>query len=531
MVRLANGLKIRPARPRPRGVKRLSTSALPTCASATTRSSTSRSWLFSALAIADSKHLRTSLATRLRENSRSASAVATFLPRMSAANRLSFCGETRSMRAIALASFSARLRSCAPLPIASSSRARGRRCRWSGTGPRPGRGAFRLAVGPGPIELSRGRELAELVADHFLGHQHGNVLLPVVDAEGEPDELRQDGRAPAPNLDHLVAPRRTRRLCLFEQKAVDEGTLPHRTRHGSSFLLLPRVAARHDEFGGRLVAPGLLALGGEAPRGNRMTPARCAALAAAVRVIDRVHGDAAVVRAPAEPAGAARLADRNIHVIRVRHRPNRRHAAPVHQPLLAGIEPQDHVLLVASNDLGVGAGRTRELPALADLELDVVDDGADRHVAGRHGVAQLHVHVLAGDHHVALRQPLRREDVGDLAVVILEQREEAGPVRVVLDALDPRRDVELAALEVDAAERLLVAAAAKTHGGAAIVVAPAGGMLALGERLDWLALVQAGTVDENQLALARRDRVGGFERHRLLPTLPWSRRSCGLRPR
>src|SRR5258708_20254370 len=61
-------------RPRPRGVNRLITSALPTCASATTRSSTSRSWLFSALAIADSRHLRTSRAMRLRENSRSASA-------------------------------------------------------------------------------------------------------------------------------------------------------------------------------------------------------------------------------------------------------------------------------------------------------------------------------------------------------------------------------------------------------------------------------------------------------------------------
>src|ERR1043166_4217616 len=434
IVRLANGLKIRPARPRPRGVKRLSTSALPTCASATTRSSTSRSWLFSALAIADSRHLRTSLATRLRENSRSASAVATFLPRMSAANRLSFCGETRSMRAIALASFSARLRSCARLPIASSSRARGRRCRGGGARPWSGRRALRLAVGRVSVELTRRRELAELVADHFLGHQHGNVLLPVVDPEGEADELRQDGRAPAPNLDHLVASRRTRGLRLLEQKAVDEGTLPHRTRHGSSFLLLlPRVAARHDEFGGRLVAPGLLALGGEAPRRNRMAAARRAALAAAVRMIDRVHGDAAVVRTPAEPAGATGLADRNIHVVRVRYRADRCHAAPMHEPLLAGIEPQDHVLLVASDDLGVCAGRARELAPLADLELDVVDDGADRHVAGRHGVARFHVDVLAGDHHVPLRQPLRREDIGDLAVVILEEREEAAAVRVIFD--------------------------------------------------------------------------------------------------
>src|SRR3984893_13440829 len=317
MVRLANGLKMRPARPRPRGVKRLSTSALPTCASATTRSSTSRSWLFSALAIADSRHLRTSLATRLRENSRSASAVATFLPRMSAANRLSFCGETRSMRAIALASFSARLRSCARLPIASSSRARGRRGRRGGAARR----ALRLAVGRVPVELTRGRELAELVADHFLGDQHGNVLLPVVDPEGEADELRQDGRAPAPDLDHLVAPRRTRGLRLLEQKAVDEGSLPHRTRHGSSFLLLlSRVAARHDEFGGRLVAPSLLALGRETPRRDRMSAARRAPLAAAVRMIDRVHGDAAIVRTPADPAGTAGLPDRNIHMVRGRHR-------------------------------------------------------------------------------------------------------------------------------------------------------------------------------------------------------------------
>ena len=43
--------------------------ALPTCASATTRSSTSSSWLFSAFAIADCRHLRTSFAIRLRENS------------------------------------------------------------------------------------------------------------------------------------------------------------------------------------------------------------------------------------------------------------------------------------------------------------------------------------------------------------------------------------------------------------------------------------------------------------------------------
>src|SRR5258707_15735688 len=60
MVRCENGLNTRPERPRPRGAKRFITMPLPTWASETIRSSTSRSWLFSALAIADSRHFLTS---------------------------------------------------------------------------------------------------------------------------------------------------------------------------------------------------------------------------------------------------------------------------------------------------------------------------------------------------------------------------------------------------------------------------------------------------------------------------------------
>src|SRR5690606_32175223 len=43
IVRFENGFWMRPTRPRARGVQRLMTSALPTCASATTSESTSRS--------------------------------------------------------------------------------------------------------------------------------------------------------------------------------------------------------------------------------------------------------------------------------------------------------------------------------------------------------------------------------------------------------------------------------------------------------------------------------------------------------
>src|SRR4029079_910291 len=182
-----------------------------------------------ALPTADITRSRTSLAMRLRENSRSASAVSTFLPRIICASRLSFCGETLRFRATALASLSLKSRSRFALPIVVRSqlarlcrrrRCRCRRCRGRSRGRlRPDR-FFVAAV---PVEGPGRRELAELVADHVLGHVHRHVLVAVVDAEGEPDELRQDGRAPAPDPDDLVAAGAAHLLRLLEEEAVDEG--------------------------------------------------------------------------------------------------------------------------------------------------------------------------------------------------------------------------------------------------------------------------------------------------------------------
>src|SRR6202023_2390582 len=108
-----------------------------------------------------------------------------------------------------------------------------------------------------------------------------------------------------------------------------------------------------------------------------MTAAGGAAFAAAVRMVDRVHGDTAVMGLAAEPAVAAGLADRDVHVVRGRHRADGAGAAAVNQALLAGVQPDDHVVMVTADELGIGAGGTRELTALADLQLHIVDDGAD----------------------------------------------------------------------------------------------------------------------------------------------------------
>src|SRR5690606_22195714 len=147
---------------------------------------------------------------------------------------------------------------------------------------------------------------------------------------------------------------------------------------------LARMARAHDEFVGRLVGPRLLALGRLAPGRDWMTTARGPAFTTAVRMVDRVHGDAAIVRTLAAPAGPASLAVVDVAVIRVGNGTDGGDARTVHQALLAGVQPQDRHALVATDQLGVGPGGAGDLTALARLELHIVDDRADRHGRERH---------------------------------------------------------------------------------------------------------------------------------------------------
>src|SRR4029079_834512 len=126
-----NGLTIRDERPRARVAKRFIEIDLPTLASATTRASTSRLWLFSALATALASTLRTSSAIALGENLRMFSASSTLRPRIMPATRLSLRADPRIVLPIASASLSPTLRGAAGLLISAcpSCRRRGRgRC-------------------------------------------------------------------------------------------------------------------------------------------------------------------------------------------------------------------------------------------------------------------------------------------------------------------------------------------------------------------------------------------------------------------
>src|SRR5690606_31511826 len=134
---------------------------------------------------------------------------------------------------------------------------------------------------------------------------------------------------------------------------------------------LALVAVAHDVLVARLLAARALALGRYAPRRHRMAAAGGPTFSATVRMVDRVHRDAAHRRPDAEPAAAARLADGSVLVVRIGHGADRRHAACRNHAQLARAQPQLCVPRILADQLGVGTPGARDLATASRLHLDV----------------------------------------------------------------------------------------------------------------------------------------------------------------
>ena len=214
-----------------------------------------------------------------------------------------------------------------------------------------------------------------------------------------------------------------------------------------------------------------------------MTAGGGLALAAAVGVVDRVHGGAAGLRPDALVPVPSGLPDRDVLVVGVADRPDRGAAVRRDHAHLPGGKAQGRVAALLRDELDRRSRRAAELAAAARRHLDVVHDGSGRDAGQRQGVADLDVGALARHDLHADRQSLGREDVALLTVAVVQQRDVGGAIRVVLDRCDLGRDAVLAALEVDAPVAALGAAAAVAAGDPAVRVAPAGRRLALDERL------------------------------------------------
>src|SRR5699024_4088043 len=157
-------------------------------------------------------------------------------------------------------------------------------------------------------ESTRGSELTELVADHRLRHEHGNVLASVMDSDRVADHFRNDHGPPGPRLDDVLAALLVLRFHLLDEVVVHEGALLQATWHQTCSLplLLTATPTPHDE-----VLAGLVLVAGPAfldtPGADRVTTTGGLTLTTTVGVVDGVHHDTADGGALALPPVTAGL--------------------------------------------------------------------------------------------------------------------------------------------------------------------------------------------------------------------------------
>src|SRR5271169_2928929 len=188
-------------RPLARAVNRRRLSALSIQIVRTFSSSMSAPSLCSAFAIADSSTRLMILAPFFGLNVSTLSALSTGRPRIWSATSRPFWADRRTPRRIALVSMPASLF------------------------PRPRRGRDHLLVRRVSLERAGQSEFAKLVPDHVFGDVHRNMLLAIVDGDGQPHEIRRNRRASRPGLDRPLVRGRPCRLDFRLEVVIDERTL------------------------------------------------------------------------------------------------------------------------------------------------------------------------------------------------------------------------------------------------------------------------------------------------------------------
>ena len=335
---------------------------------------------------------------------------------------------------------------------------------------------------------------------------HGEVVA---------DEVRGDHRLAAPCFDGLaVGTGVGDGVDLGEQLLINEWAFLEGTWHKKFEIsdlrfqikkrLLPLVAGLDDEDrSGLLLVAGLLALR-VAPWAEKVlatTTGLGLAFATTVRVVNGVHRHTTNSWTNALPAGAARFAGGFVHVIAVADLADGAEATIIEAADFTGRHFHERPAAIAVGEHGELSGGAGDFAAIAGDEFDVVNGGSERHGAEWHRVTGLRCDVGTGNNGGTDFQTERGEDVGFLAVRVLDEGDAASTVRIVLDADDGGWHILFAALEVDQTVVALVATADVTAGDAAGVVAATAALQ--GREKTLLRLALGNLVEGREILVAR----------------------------
>src|SRR5258706_4774903 len=180
-----------------------------------------------------------------------------------------------------------------------------------------------------------------------------------------------------------------------------------------------------------------------------MTSTRSFSLAAAVRVIHRVHGHAAIVRLPSQPASLTSFAVGFVLVLDVADLADSGHAFHLYFSDLTGWQFQECDAAFARNQLGLRARGTRHLRTLAGPQFDVVHHGAGRNILERQRVSNQDVRFRARVDRASHFETHRANNVAFLAIGVVQQSNASGEVGIVLYGSNFGGDTSFVPLKVD----------------------------------------------------------------------------------
>src|SRR3989338_1813030 len=168
---------------------------------------------------------------------------------------------------------------------------------------------------------------------------------------------------------------------------------------------------------------------------------RVTALAAAVRVINRVHGFAAYRGTDSHVSGPSSFADPNVEMIDIGNLPYGCHTASEEPAHFSGRQPQNRVVALHGHHCRVITSALRYLPALSRKWLNVMDQRAGREKLQFGAVACFDLDFLGGTHyHIANLDLVRGQDVPFLAIHIVENGQKCRAVWVIFNRCHPRGD-------------------------------------------------------------------------------------------
>ena len=168
-----------------------------------------------------------------------------------------------------------------------------------------------------------------------------------------------------------------------------------------------------------------------------------------MRVVVRVHYDAAYFRTSAHVAFSARFAQAHKLVIEVAHLTDRRLATSEDVSHLAAGKTERRVLAFFRHQLSRGACGLGYLSAASRLHFDVVYERTDGNVRERQSVARFDVRVRSAYYGVSDVESDGRENVSLFAVSVMQERDVCRAARIVFDAGYLCGYAVLVSLEID----------------------------------------------------------------------------------